>query len=353
MLAGDAQISSSGVTTITGNIGGSYRLSLFGSSSASSIRLQGNNSYGSTLISGTNNSVTLLGPSALSSGPLSFSGPSTLITLGNSIGVASLSGSTGQIQNGSISTSSTLSVGSDNSSTSFGGTIADGAGLSLALRKVGTGSLALGGANTFTGPTDLSGGMLLLANSAGSALGSSNLTMDTGELASAAGTAGSMSGSAFAGSGAHIISPGGDGAIGQIGVGGLSINALSTMRFDIASDSNLDQINDAGPLAFSGTGAASLLVPDSLPLGLYKLMSHDSTSSIDSSNLSLGIIGGGTVPPTYELLLNPNELDLAVVPEPSTLVLLAVGTLGLAIGARRRRKQLSAKSPDLDRDLLV
>ena len=68
-----------------------------------------------------------------------------------------------------------------------------------------------------------------------------------------------------AGANNNYISPGGDGPIGTLRIGstgGLTLNNLSTMRFDIQSTSSLDQINDAGSLGFSSaSGAAIVLVP--------------------------------------------------------------------------------------------
>ncbi len=397
-LAGNAQISTTNSTTINGSISGPYQLTLFETSSANSIVLAGSNSYSSTVLAGTG-SVTVSNSNALSSGPLSFVGGATLKTNFN-IGVASLSGSIGQIQNSSAGTK-TLTVGSDNSNTTFGGTLVGSGGTALALSKIGSGSLTLTGVNPFAGPTNLSSGTLqlanalalanspvtigtgtlyisgvsttltslsgggqvtlnagtlilggiasssyggiiggngglvqnnigsvtlsgnsnfsgttllnngalVLANSAGSALGTSALSLN-GTLSSAPGGGGLTAGTVTAGTTSHSISPGGDGTIGPLGVGGLTINSLSTLRFDISGISSYDQINDGGALSFSGSGAASLLVPSSIPYGLYKLMTYSSTSSIDPTNLSLGLIGGGAVPPTYRLQLTPTELDL-------------------------------------------
>lgn len=384
--------------TVAGNISGPYQLQL----QTGTIALTGSNTYGSTLISGA--SVYTDAPSALSSGTLVMSSGS-LVMNGNSFSVSSLSGSGGQILNTNASSVATLTVGSDNSSTTFSGTLADGGAASLALTKIGAGSVTLSGSNSFSGattisagtlqvnspqalqntPVNVSGGVLLiggvnipisslsgggstvlnsgtislggnnasssytgaisgaggfvksgagavtlsgasnfvgssalmngtlvLANTAGFALGSSTLTLNGGELASAPGTGGATSGAVIAGNAGHSISPGGDGTVGSLGVGGLTINDLSTLRFDIISTSNLDQISDSGSFAFAGPGTANVLVPASLSNGTYKLIGYGSDSSISVSNLSLGIIGGGSVPSNYQLNLTPLELDLDV-----------------------------------------
>jgi fibronectin-binding autotransporter adhesin len=57
----------------------------------------------------------------------------------------------------------TLTVGNGNSSTTFGGTIQDGAG-TISFVKVGTGTQTQSGTNTYTGGTTLSGGVLSLAS---------------------------------------------------------------------------------------------------------------------------------------------------------------------------------------------
>jgi autotransporter-associated beta strand protein len=414
---------------LRGNVNGPFQLEMSGGTFA----LQDTGTYGSTLISGAR--LTVFGSNALSSGPLSISSGSLFMN-GNSFSVADLSGSGGLIVNSSQSTGTTLTVGGDNSDTTYAGALGNGGSASLALTKVGTGSLTLGGSNGFSGPTNLLagtiqiannnalmnspvtigsgvlsvgsaiapipslsgggsvvigggslnvggnnanttysgsingtgiffksgtgsltlngngnfggavtlfGGALTLANTSGSALGSGTLTMISGELASAAGIGGATSGPVFAGGLNHSISPGGDGTIGSLGVGGLTINNLSTLRFDIADLSSFDQIDDSASLAFSGTGAATILVPNALPDGTYALIDYSSASSISAANLSLGIIGGGTVPPNYQLVLNPTELDLVTtVPEPSMFSLVGAFTLGLAAFTIRRRLRREA-----------
>jgi autotransporter-associated beta strand protein len=65
----------------------------------------------------------------------------------------------------------TLSVGNNNVNSTFAGVLADnntGFGGTLALAKIGTGTLTLAGSNAYSGPTTIRGGTLALA--AGSSL---------------------------------------------------------------------------------------------------------------------------------------------------------------------------------------
>ena len=183
------------------------------------------------------------------------------------------------------------------------------------ITKAGAGQLGLSAASTLSGGATLNAGTLLLANASGSALGSSNLTFNGGILATPPGTAGAMTGSVVAGTGNNYITPGGDGSIGSLGVGGLVLSNLSTMRFDISSTSSFDQIKDSGALGFSSaSGAATLQVPSALGSGTYPLISFGSTALANAGDFSLALIGGGTVPGSYSLLMNSgnSQLDLVV-----------------------------------------
>ncbi len=83
----------------------------------------------------------------------------------------------------------TLTVGGNNMSSTFTGTINSGSG-SVALVKTGSGTLSLGGANTYTGGTTISGGTLEGAVS-GSIPGNVNNAAGTLQLDNAAATASS------------------------------------------------------------------------------------------------------------------------------------------------------------------
>ncbi len=74
-----------------------------------------------------------------------------------------------------------LTVGSNNLSTTVGGVIADGGvggGTGGSLVKVGTGTLTLGGANTYTGGTTVTGGLISFA--AAGSFGSGAITLNGG-----------------------------------------------------------------------------------------------------------------------------------------------------------------------------
>ena len=204
------------------------------------------------------------------------------------------------------------------------------AGTGAVTLSASAGSVTFSSPNTYTGGTTVTGGTLILANTAGSATGSGNVTLNGGELASSIGAGGSFSGTLLAGTGAHSISPGGDGTVGNLGVGGLTLNNLSTMRFDITSTASYDQISDSGAFTFSGSGSASLLVPGSLPAGTYKLITFGSDPSFLTSDLSLRLIGGGSAPSRYSLAVTAGALDLNVNPGNNSV--LSASTSSVAFG---------------------
>jgi autotransporter-associated beta strand protein len=122
--------------------------------------VSGNQTYsGETLImSGIfeANSATALSPNS------AFTVNSTLDLGGFDGTIGSLSGSGTVLNNGAKI--STLSVGKDNTSTTFSGILANGTSV-LQLTKIGTGTLTLTGANTYTGTTTIDAGSLIVDGS--------------------------------------------------------------------------------------------------------------------------------------------------------------------------------------------
>ena len=104
---------------------------------------------GSTTAFGSNSAVTVTG---------------TLELDGYSNSIGSLAGA-GTVENASA-TAATLTIGGDNTSTTFSGVLQDGAGGgALSLTKTGTGTLTSSGTNTYTGDTTVSTGTLDLTGS--------------------------------------------------------------------------------------------------------------------------------------------------------------------------------------------
>jgi autotransporter-associated beta strand protein len=183
---------------ITGNITGPYQLELRSGNTPTvdTLTLAPSsgitNSYGSTRINNSfataNGNVTLVAgnAAAFSSGGMWLTGTGGSVSAmailklnGYSFSFANLTSDNAyaEIENGTSASTATITVGSDGTSTTYYGTLIDGgtAAQSLALTKVGSGTLTLAGSTTFSGNTLISAGTLALAN----ALALQDSTLDT------------------------------------------------------------------------------------------------------------------------------------------------------------------------------
>ena len=191
-LSGNARISPTAGTsnTITGNISGAgYQLEIgnIGTGAGagtitftpttgnvfSALEVSGVGNV-STVVAGNGNAFPTSSPAALT-----MNG-GTLNLNGFSFPFANLSGAAGIIQNNSASTAATITIGSDNTSTTYGSTLVNGGTATLALTKTGTGTLTLTGANTYTGPTTVNGGKLNVSTATTPLSASSNVIVNSG-----------------------------------------------------------------------------------------------------------------------------------------------------------------------------
>ena len=203
--------------------------------------------------------------------------------------------------------------------------VADGA-----LTKTGAGTLALTGANLYTGPTTVSAGTLLVNNTSGSGTGTGTVSVASGATLGGTGTiAGNTTVSG-------ILSPGNAG-IGTLHTGSLTWNGVADNKwiFDLGSTGNSDLLSITGDFLkgsgnvfmfdFSGSSTAS---------GKWTLVEWTGTNPtgfITSDFSSSGLAG------SFTLKANSLEFSTTAVPEPSTWISMAALVLGGGLLVMRRR----------------
>ena len=283
------------VTASTLTVGGAITGSGFGitKAGAGTLVLGGASNYtGATTVSGGTLTVTgSLGNTAVSVGA----------------GTLALNG-VGAISQNTLVVSGTgaLSEGADNA-------IGGSAALQLGSPTVFSGIATLSRPNNYTGGTTLyTGTTLTVANATGSATGSGNVTLNGGTLASAA--TGAISGTVIAGSAAHTIAPGGAGTIGTLGVGALTLNANSTLNFDV-NGNNSDSLAVTNALSIaSGTPTINLTLSALNGLSSFILATFNPSGSIAPAPASTYFNITGTPLLGYTLVVEASDLKLQAPP---------------------------------------
>jgi len=121
-----------------------------------------------------------------------------------------------------------LTVGTNNLTTSFAGTIKDGEnGSGGSLTKTGTGTLTLSGANSYTGTTTINQGVFLAANATGSATGPGTVNVNSGTLGGRGVISGALTIGTGSGAGA-LLAP----AFGSSKQVTLTVQASLTLQAD-------------------------------------------------------------------------------------------------------------------------
>lgn len=198
------------------------------------------------------------------------------------------------------------------------------------LIKNGTGLLRLTGDNDYDGETQVNAGTLLVN---GTTSGQGNYAV-AGATLGGEGTIGLASGGAVTIAADGTLAPG-DGGIGTLGVtGDATILGTLLVELDGATDS-ADMLAVTGALDITGAtiefDVLSVLDDDAYILASYGSLAGDPfTLEVD-------------LPEDYALDYNFEgnsqiALIASAVPEPSTIVLIILGGLGLLAVARRRRK---------------
>lgn len=200
-------------------------------------------------------------------------GYGTLDLNGTSQTVGNFTGTGGTVLNSSVITNSTLVIGNGNTGGgNFAGSLATGAGV-LGLTKVGTGTITLSGANTYTGRTLISGGTLALSGTA-TLSGTPVITVGQNATLDVSGLAASFSlaaGQALAGSGPTCVVNGnvdlnaGALVMNYSGAPALTVGGVCAMNNNSVVVTNLGTplANGSYKLVAKGSGSVSGVVSGS------------------------------------------------------------------------------------------
>src|SRR5205823_5304864 len=174
------------------------------------------------------------------------------------------------------------------------GVIADGSGNSLT--KAGTGILALGGTNTYTGPTTINGGKLIVNGSLAGGAVSVNGGAALGGIGTIGGAVTVAGGTTAPTRGTIDLVNGSTGTLtlnSTLTLGGLSAGQFSTMNFEIGSGGTFDSLAISGSLILNSGGVVlNITGLSGFGTGTYNLFTFASLTG-SSSNFSLGTTPGG------------------------------------------------------------
>jgi autotransporter-associated beta strand protein len=344
---------------------------------------------GETYIGNTGNTfsgaVTIVNAKTVWNGSGAF-GNTTSITLDEKVSLASVDAGTGTFTVGVTSTfgddkniflSANAGIGTvGNGVTTINGVIADKLGDVGKLTKSDTGTLILGGVNTYTGATRVSGGTLLVSNG-GSIAQSLLTTVTTGATLTANGTVGAVAvntGGTLNGAGtigtttvAGTLNPGNSPGVLNVN-GNLTMASGGNMVWELFANSAtqttpavFDQVVVNGDLAFDGSNGITLnfgttsagsdvawsnsfwgsnrsfLIYDVAgSTGGFSNLSLLNTSFTDSTGAVLDPLKG-----RFSLGQSGSDvfLNYTAIPEPSTGSMLGFGFGGLVLTRLLRRKQ--------------
>ena len=213
----------------------------------------------------------------------------------------------------------TLTIGSNNQSTTFSGVIQGTGGLG----KSGTGTLTLSGTNTYTAGTTVSAGVLNVANKTDSATGTDSVNVNTGTLGGSGIIAGATTIGTASGAGAFLAPAVGSNKQTTLTIqSALTFNSDATYTYTFKAKKNTARTDKVVANGVTINGATLNLVGQtqgSLKQGLrLTLISNTSSNPISGtfSNLPDGgivTINGNNFQASYEGG-DGNDLTLTVVP---------------------------------------
>jgi autotransporter-associated beta strand protein len=221
--------------------------------------------------------------------------------------------------------SNNLTVGSNNLDTTFAGVIQDGGfggGTRGSLTKIGTGTLTLTGANTYTGGTVVNEGTLKVANTSGSGTGSRDVQVNAGTLEGKGIIAGAVTVGTGSGTGAFLAPGAGARKTNTLTIqGALTIKADGTYSYRVKTKrAEADQVIANGVTIESGAQFSfKQLANQQVTAGtVFTAIDNTSTNPIAGTFANLPddstfVVGNNTYQADYQGG-DGNDLTLTVVP---------------------------------------
>ncbi len=205
-----------------------------------------------------------------------------LVSAGTAVGIAPLA----IVTNTNAGTASTLTLGDNDQTATYAGTIVDGAG-TVAITKIGAGTQTFSGANTYTGKTTVAAGTLLLSSSTvnSTIAGSTVIDVQSGATLNVAGI--STLGGFIVGSGQQLIGNGT--VVGNTTVHGNLAPGASPGALTFANDLTLTS-TAVTTMEILGTSRGVAGGYDAINLGSTSVLTYDGNLILTMS----GIIAGGT-----------------------------------------------------------